>query len=357
MGAPLLPAPTSHGPETSMAGRVRRTSRTLGSLNNFYSCERSRFYPTIWFMNRRNPFAVCCLIICLAVLRTTTAEAQTVRYYHTDINGNVVVVTDQNANVIERRVYEPYGLPLDSILDGPGFTGHDMDGETGLIYMQQRYYDPLNGRFISVDPVTVRTQSGDGFNRYHYASNNPFSFSDPDGRWPKSIHERIIDQAFPGLSDGQRQTLKDASSRMDSVLRGGQRVANSPQHAMRSPSQAPQAASSATESFIANQIAAARTAQGDLPNSIGGIRSDSLSHVGNAIHTVTDRTSPAHTSGNGEPMVWSGLGGKTELIMAGAHASSEATISSEHMDAAISAARQAFGDAYGPKLRDQAIKR
>lgn len=307
-------------------------------------------------MNRFNPFTVASLVLCLAVLRTATVEAQTVRYYHTDINGNVVVVTDQNANVIERRVYEPYGLPLDSILDGPGFTGHDMDSETGLIYMQQRYYDPLNGQFISVDPVAVRTESGAGFNRYNYASNNPFSFSDPDGRWPTSIHERIIDKAFPGLTDGQRQSLKDASSKMDSVIRGGQRVASSPQHAMRGPTQNPQAASAATEFFVADQISAARSAQGDLPNTVGGIKSDSLSHVGNAIHTVTDRTSPAHTSGSGEPMVWSGLGGKSELIMAGAHASAEATISSEHMDAAISAAQQAFGDAYGPKLRDQAIK-
>lgn len=307
-------------------------------------------------MYRPNIFAVACSVLCFAVLWATVAEAQTVRYYHTDINGNVIAVTDENANVIERRNYEPYGLPLAPIPDGPGFTGHDMDGETGLIYMQQRYYDPMMGRFLSVDPVAVRNESGDGFNRYNYASNNPFRFSDPDGRWPTSIHEAIIDNAFPGLTDGQRQILKDASSRMDSVLRGGQRVANSPQHAMRGPSQAPQTASAATDSFVADQIAAAKTMQGDLPNSISGINSNSLSHVGNAIHTVTDRTSPAHTSGTGEPMVWSGLAGKAELMMAGAHASLEATISPEHMDAAISAARQAFGDAYGPELRDQAIK-
>ena len=47
--------------------------------------------------------------------------------------------------------------------------------------MQQRYYDPSIGRFLSVDPVGVRV-GGDNFNRYGYAANNPYKFTDPDGR-------------------------------------------------------------------------------------------------------------------------------------------------------------------------------
>ncbi|MCW0216718.1 MAG: RHS repeat-associated core domain-containing protein, partial [Prosthecobacter sp.] len=53
---------------------------------------------------------------------------------------------------------------------------------TGLTYMQQRYYDPLIGRFLSVDPVTPYSMSGANFNRYWYANNNPYKFTDPDGR-------------------------------------------------------------------------------------------------------------------------------------------------------------------------------
>jgi uncharacterized protein RhaS with RHS repeats len=48
--------------------------------------------------------------------------------------------------------------------------------------MQQRYYDPLAGRFLSVDPVVTDTKTGDSFNRYAYAENNPFRYRDPDGR-------------------------------------------------------------------------------------------------------------------------------------------------------------------------------
>ena len=49
--------------------------------------------------------------------------------------------------------------------------------------MQQRYYDPGIGRFLSVDPVTANGNTGANFNRYWYASNNPYKFKDPDGRF------------------------------------------------------------------------------------------------------------------------------------------------------------------------------
>ena len=48
--------------------------------------------------------------------------------------------------------------------------------------MQQRYYDPLAARFMSVDPVTTDANTGGMFNRYVYGNNNPYRFTDPDGR-------------------------------------------------------------------------------------------------------------------------------------------------------------------------------
>lgn len=113
------------------------------------------------------------------------ANAQTVEYIHTDALGTPLAVTDINRNVIERSEYEPYGAVLNRpITDGPGYTGHVMDAATGLTYMQQRYYDPTLGRFLSVDPVTADGNTGGNFNRYWYANNNPYGFTDPDGRAP-----------------------------------------------------------------------------------------------------------------------------------------------------------------------------
>ena len=91
--------------------------------------------------------------------------------------------TDANRNVLTRTEYEPYGLSNRPTLDGPGFTGHVQDAATGLTYMQQRYYDPVIGRFLSVDPVTAYdSKDWRHFNRYDYAYNNPYKYKDPDGR-------------------------------------------------------------------------------------------------------------------------------------------------------------------------------
>jgi uncharacterized protein RhaS with RHS repeats len=48
--------------------------------------------------------------------------------------------------------------------------------------MQQRYYDSIAGRFLSVDPVVTDANTGTSFNRYDYANNNPYKYIDPDGR-------------------------------------------------------------------------------------------------------------------------------------------------------------------------------
>ena len=48
--------------------------------------------------------------------------------------------------------------------------------------MQQRYYDPVAGRFLSVDPVSADPDSGGNFNRFSYANNSPYNYIDPDGR-------------------------------------------------------------------------------------------------------------------------------------------------------------------------------
>ncbi len=116
------------------------------------------------------------------------ASAQTVEYIHTDALSSPIAVTDANQNVVERSEYAPYGDLLNrSDTDGPGYTGHVLDAATGLNYMQQRYYDPAVGRFLSVDPVSANPNTGAMFNRYKYANNSPYRFTDPDGRTCQTV--------------------------------------------------------------------------------------------------------------------------------------------------------------------------
>lgn len=109
-------------------------------------------------------------------------EGGEVRYQHLDMLGSPVAVTNAAGQVTDRSRYEPYGQTIGKSWDGIGFTGHVTDASSGLVYMQQRYYDPQTGRFLSVDPVTALSNPTDGFNRYWYANNNPYAYTDPDGR-------------------------------------------------------------------------------------------------------------------------------------------------------------------------------
>ncbi|WP_148667883.1 RHS repeat-associated core domain-containing protein, partial [Mizugakiibacter sediminis] len=63
-----------------------------------------------------------------------------------------------------------------------GYTGHETDAATGLVYAQQRYYDPVLGRFLSADPVAANGGNGANFNRFRYANDNPYRYTDPSGK-------------------------------------------------------------------------------------------------------------------------------------------------------------------------------
>ena len=116
-----------------------------------------------------------------------TGGVALVRYQHTDALGSPVAGTDEVGALVVRTTYEPYGAALNRAVDGVGYGGHVMDAATGLVYMQQRYYDPGIGRFLSTDPVAADANTGANFNRYWYAANNPYRFTDPDGRFAETL--------------------------------------------------------------------------------------------------------------------------------------------------------------------------
>ena len=100
----------------------------------------------------------------------------------TDPQGSQLAAADGPA-VLQTSEYEPYGKLLNRANNNRiGYTGHVMDAGTGLVQMQQRYYDPGIGAMLSVDPVAAYENPTTNFCRYCYARNNPYRFTDPDGR-------------------------------------------------------------------------------------------------------------------------------------------------------------------------------
>jgi RHS repeat-associated protein len=130
-------------------------------------------------MNRLS--AALTMLLLALLLVGPAAAGDTVYYYSSDTLHSEVVITDASRNVVERTYYAPYGQVLNRVLrDGPGYAGHEEDPESSLVYMQQRYFDPESGRFLSSDPVAT-TDNGAAFNRYAYANGSPYRYTDPTG--------------------------------------------------------------------------------------------------------------------------------------------------------------------------------
>lgn len=144
----------------------------------------------------------------LALLGSGMSYAQqngTVTYVYTDPQGTPLAEADEHGNITKTFDYAPYGsVAMGTSPDGPGYTGHVNDPETGLIYMQARYYDPVTGRFLSVDPEVPKPGDAFTFNRYAYGSDNPVRYIDPTGR----IIQIAGDEAFVKRINKDIQQIK-----------------------------------------------------------------------------------------------------------------------------------------------------
>jgi RHS repeat-associated protein len=79
-----------------------------------------------------------------------------------------------------------------------GFVG-GTDDATGLVHLGARDFDPVSGRFVTVDPV-IELSTPETLNPYLYAGNNPVTESDPSGlSWLKKLG-KILEGANNGAT-------------------------------------------------------------------------------------------------------------------------------------------------------------
>ncbi len=114
-------------------------------------------------------------------------------YYMTNAQGDVVAIVDSNGNPKVYYQYDAWGNELyctgsmSSTLgnDNPlRYRGYVYDEETGLYYLQSRYYNPQPGRFINIDGYIATGQGILGNNMFTYCNNNPVNMLDPNGEFP-----------------------------------------------------------------------------------------------------------------------------------------------------------------------------
>ena len=121
-------------------------------------------------------------------------EASKLYYLHRDYLGSIVMLTDENGNIAERRHFDPWGQVV-KVEDGAGntldkltlldrgFTGHEHLQTVGLIHMNGRLYDPALHRFLQPDNFVQDPFNTQNFNRYGYCLNNPLVYVDKNGEF------------------------------------------------------------------------------------------------------------------------------------------------------------------------------
>ena len=75
-------------------------------------------------------------------------------YYQTNYRGDVIALTDSAGAVVATYEYDVYGNLLKetgSVENPYRYAGYRYEGETGLYYLQSRYYNPETGRFLTRD--------------------------------------------------------------------------------------------------------------------------------------------------------------------------------------------------------------
>lgn len=132
------------------------------------------------------------LIACAWFIVSSAAATatETITYFHVDLVGSPVAATDQSGNLLWKESYRPYGerlLRQDTNTNKLWYAGKPSDPQSGLSYFGARWYDPVLGRFMGVDPVEFKEHNLHSFNRYAYGNNNPYRYSDPDGREPWAV--------------------------------------------------------------------------------------------------------------------------------------------------------------------------
>ena len=127
-------------------------------------------------------------------------QLENVQYFYvTNLSGDIVGITDANGNLIAEYSYDEWGKLLEIKTEEEGnaqqlkvaqanpfrYRGYYYDTETGMYYLQSRYYNPELCRFISADDFRYIDSSTQlGINAYSYCWNCPVAFDDAEGTTP-----------------------------------------------------------------------------------------------------------------------------------------------------------------------------
>ena len=120
----------------------------------------------------------------------TNGTSSTTYYYVRNAQGDITSIVNASGTEVAKYAYDAWGNPIPipnaptstvGTLNPLRYRGYVYDTETGLYYLQSRYYNPSWGRFINTDGYASTGQGIVGNNSFAYCGNNPVNRKDPNG--------------------------------------------------------------------------------------------------------------------------------------------------------------------------------
>ena len=108
------------------------------------------------------------------IIAVYNADGEKIGSYTYDAWGNMTVTTTSGNTMVENGIVRT--------LNPFRYRGYYYDTETGLYYLQSRYYDARIGRFINADGYVSTGQGLTGNNMFAYCGNDPVNYVDPNGK-------------------------------------------------------------------------------------------------------------------------------------------------------------------------------
>ena len=113
-------------------------------------------------------------------------------FYTSNIQGDVIGIVNDQSQTVVTYSYDAWGRQLSctgsmastlGTINPLRYRGYVYDQDSGLYYLQSRYYNPEHGRFINADCYYATGQGFSGNNVFVYCGNNPILRNDPAGEW------------------------------------------------------------------------------------------------------------------------------------------------------------------------------
>ncbi|MFR4610875.1 MAG: RHS repeat domain-containing protein [Anaerostipes hadrus] len=111
--------------------------------------------------------------------------------YHKDIQGSTTSLVKEDGSADATYRYTDFG---ETTINGDNkaenevcYTGGIYDHSTGLYYLNARYYNPEDGRFVTEDTYRGETAKPETGHLYAYCANNPVNYVDPSGHKAKTV--------------------------------------------------------------------------------------------------------------------------------------------------------------------------